>query len=90
MLYCKTIWFNSEKVAEQVGKARTSVANSLRILDLSDINSGIADGLLSIGHAKVLLTLNSSLEQEKLATRIIKESLTVRALERLVKKLSYQ
>lgn len=85
----KQFGLTQEKVAEQVGKARTSVANSLRILDLSDIiRKHVADGLLSIGHAKVLLTLNSSLEQEKLATRIIKESITVRALERLVKKLS--
>ena len=85
----KQFGLTQEKVAEQVGKARTSVANSLRILDLSDIiRKHVADGLLSIGHAKVLLTLNSSLEQEKLATRIIKESITVRALERMVKKLS--
>ena len=85
----KQFGLTQEKVAEQVGKARASVANSLRILDLSDIiRKHVADGLLSIGHAKVLLTLNSSLEQEKLATRIIKESITVRALERLVKKLS--
>ena len=85
----KQFGLTQEKVAEQVGKARTSVANSLRILDLSDIiRKHVADGLLSIGHAKVLLTLESSLEQEKLATRIIKESITVRALERLVKKLS--
>ena len=85
----KQFGLTQEKVAEQVGKARASVANSLRILDLSDIiRKHVADGLLSIGHAKVLLTLDSSLEQEKLATRIIKESITVRALERLVKKLS--
>ena len=85
----KQFGLTQEKVAEQVGKARASVANSLRILDLSDIiRKHVADGLLSIGHAKVLLTLNSSLEQEKLATRIIKESITVRALERMVKKLS--
>jgi len=85
----KQFGLTQEKVAEQVGKARASVANSLRILDLSDIiRKHVADGLLSIGHAKVLLTLNSSLEQEKLATKIIKESITVRALERLVKKLS--
>ncbi len=85
----KQFGLTQERVAEQVGKARASVANSLRILDLSDIiRKHVADGLLTIGHAKVLLTLNSSLEQEKMATRIIKESLTVRALERLVKKLS--
>ena len=85
----KQFGLTQEKVAEQVGKARASVANSLRILDLSDIiRKHVADGLLSIGHAKVLLTLDSSLEQEKLATRIIKESITVRSLERLVKKLS--
>ena len=77
-----------EKVAEQVGKARASVANSLRLLELpDDIRKYVAGGLLSVGHAKVLLSVDSHKEMERLARRSIKEGLSVRALERIVKKL---
>lgn len=77
-----------EKVAEQVGKARASVANALRLLELPDaIRRHVAEGLLSVGHAKVLLSLDSEKEKDLLARRSIKEDLSVRALEKIVKKL---
>ncbi len=77
-----------EKVAEQVGKARASVANALRLLELSDgIRKYVAEGLLSVGHAKVLLSVDSEKEKELLAKRAIKEGLSVRALEHIVKRL---
>lgn len=77
-----------EKVAEQVGKARASVANTLRLLELSDtIRKYVAEGLLSVGHAKVLLSVDSEKEKELLAKRAIKEGLSVRVLEKMVKKL---
>jgi ParB family chromosome partitioning protein len=77
-----------EKVAEQVGKARASVANALRLLELSDsIRKYVAEGLLSVGHAKVLLSLDSEKEKDTLARKAIKEGMSVRALEKLVKKL---
>jgi ParB family chromosome partitioning protein len=76
-------------VAKQVGKARASVANALRLLELSDgIRRHVADGLLSVGHAKVLLSVDSEKEREGLAKRAIKEGLSVRALERLVNKFN--
>ncbi len=78
-----------EKVAEQVGKARASVANALRLLELPDgIRRYVAEGLLSVGHAKVLLSVGGDKERESLAKRAIKEGLSVRALERLAKKLT--
>jgi len=78
-----------EEVARQVGKARASVANALRLLELSDgIRRHVADGLLSVGHAKVLLSVDSEKEREGLAKRSIKEGLSVRALERLVNKFN--
>ena len=84
----KQFGLTQEQVAEQVGKARASVANALRMLDLSDVlRKQVSDGLLSVGHAKVLLGTSSALDRERLATQAIKEGLTVRALERLVKKL---
>ena len=78
-----------ERVAEQVGKARASIANALRLLELPEgIRKYIAEGLLSVGHAKVLLSLEEDKEKEILARRAIKEGMSVRALEKLVKKLS--
>ncbi|NNJ69966.1 MAG: ParB/RepB/Spo0J family partition protein [Kiritimatiellales bacterium] len=77
-----------EKVAEQVGKARASVANTLRLLELPDgIRKYVAEGLLSVGHAKVLLSVDSDKEKELLSKRAIKQGMSVRALERVVKKL---
>lgn len=77
-----------ERVAEQVGKARASVANSLRLLELPDgIRKHVSANLLSVGHAKVLLSIDSHHEMELLAKRCIKEGLSVRALEKIVKKL---
>ncbi len=76
-------------VAKQVGKARASIANALRLLELpDDIRKYVAEGLLSAGHAKVLLAVDSHKEMTLIARRTIKEGLSVRALERLVKKLS--
>ena len=81
----KKFSLTQENVARQVGKARASVANALRLLELSDgIRRHVADGLLSVGHAKVLLSVDSEKEREGLAKRAIKEGLSVRALERLV------
>lgn len=78
-----------EKVAEQVGKARASVANSLRLLELPDaIRKYVSEGLLSVGHAKVLLSVDSEKEKDLLAKRTIKSGLSVRALEKIVKKLN--
>lgn len=78
-----------EQVARQVGKARASVANAMRLLELSDrIRKYVSEGLLSVGHAKVLLSLDSEKEREVLAKRCIKEGLSVRALERLIKRLT--
>ena len=77
-----------EKVAKQVGKARASIANSLRLLELSDgIRRYVAEGLLTVGHAKVLLSVDSEKQKDQLAKRSIKEGLSVRALEKIVKKL---
>ena len=84
----KQFGLTQEQVAEQVGKARASVANALRMLDLSDVlRKQVSDGLLSVGHAKVLLGTSSAVDRERLAAQAIKEGLTVRALERLAKKL---
>ncbi len=85
----KKFGMTQETVAKQVGKARASVANALRLLELSDgLRKQVAEGVLSVGHAKVLLSVDSDREKELLAKRAIKEGMSVRALEKLVKKLS--
>ena len=74
-----------EDIAEKVGKSRAAVANSMRLLDLHpQVQSWLTQGRVSVGHAKVLLSLKSHDEQLMLAEEIIRRSLTVRAAEKLV------
>jgi ParB family chromosome partitioning protein len=76
-----------ETAAERVGKARASVANALRLLQLDgEIQGFIAKALLSVGHAKVLLGLENAAERQLLARRVLEEGLSVRATEQLVQK----
>lgn len=76
-----------QDVAERVGKARATVANALRLLDLPDeVKQLVGNGLLSPGHAKVLLGLDSITDQILLGRKCVTEELTVRALERLIKR----
>lgn len=77
-----------EQVAERVGKGRATIANSLRLLSLPDEVQGyLATNMLSTGHAKVLLGLESKQEQALLARRIIEEGVSVRASENLIHSL---
>jgi len=77
-----------EAAAERVGKGRASVANALRLLTLEkDIQGYISKGLLSVGHAKVLLGLQDAGERRLLAKRIIEAGLSVRATELELKRL---
>ena len=71
-----------DSVAKRVGKSRSAVSNSLRLLGLpASIQGLIADGRLSAGHAKVLLGTDDRAFQESLAKRVVAEGLSVRALE---------
>ncbi|MDR0993457.1 MAG: ParB/RepB/Spo0J family partition protein [Verrucomicrobiota bacterium] len=77
-----------DEIARRVGKARATVANMLRLLELSDsIKRALANGTLSAGHAKVLLGVEES-NRELLAARVMAQGLSVRALEKLVAGLS--
>lgn len=74
-----------EAASERVGKGRASVANSLRLLSLdSELQGYIGKGLLSVGHAKVLLGVEDAAQRAVLARRIIEEGLSVRGTEKLV------
>lgn len=74
-----------EAAAERVGKGRASVANSLRLLSLdAELQGYIAKGILSVGHAKVLLGVEDAAQRAVLARRVIEEGLSVRGTEKLV------
>jgi ParB family transcriptional regulator, chromosome partitioning protein len=74
-----------EDIAQKVGRSRTAVANSMRLLDLHEqVQAWLTQGLLSVGHAKVLLALKEPEEQRAVAETILRRSATVRATERLV------
>jgi len=74
-----------EDIAQKVGRSRAAVANSMRLLDLhQQVQVWVTQGLLSVGHAKVLLALKEPDEQRAVAEMILRRSATVRATERLV------
>jgi ParB family chromosome partitioning protein len=74
-----------EDIAQRVGKSRSVVANSIRLLDLhSQVQSYLVQGRLTVGHAKVLLALQNQEEQLVTAELAIRQSATVRTTEKLV------
>jgi len=77
-----------EAVSERVGKARSSVANILRLLSLApEIQGFIASGILSVGHAKVLLGVSEPAQRLLLARRFVETQCSVRAAEDMVKRV---
>ncbi len=77
-----------EEVAEQIGKSRSSVTNSLRLLDLPDaVLSMLAAGKFSSGHAKVLLGIKDGEKLKAAAEKVAELELSVRETEKLVKSL---
>ena len=77
-----------EQLAARVGKKRASVTNYLRLLDLpAKIQHDLKVGLLSVGHAKVLLGVENPEIQERLCDMVIKEDLSVRSLEERIRNL---
>ena len=74
-----------EDIAQKVGKSRAAVANSMRLLDLDgEVQSWLTQERISVGHAKVLLSVKAPEEQRIIAEQIIRQSLTVRGAEKLV------
>ncbi len=78
-----------EQMASRVGKKRASVTNSLRLLKLpAKVQHDLKVGLLSVGHAKVILGVEDRSLQEELCDMVIKDGLSVRQLEDKVKSLT--
>jgi ParB family chromosome partitioning protein len=80
-----------ETAATRVGKSRASVANALRLLSLDgEIQGYLSKGLLSTGHAKVILGVEDASHRLILARRVISEGLSVRATEKLASSVKGQ
>jgi ParB family transcriptional regulator, chromosome partitioning protein len=78
-----------EKIAERVGKDRATISNSLRILKLSStVRDRIRSGELSAGHARALVALASTDDQERLAEEIVRRALSVRQTEKRVARMA--
>lgn len=74
-----------EEVAEQVGKARSTIANTVRLLDLPEIiQKALVDKKISVGQGKALLSLNSEAEQLDVFKSMLGEKMTVREVENVV------
>jgi ParB family transcriptional regulator, chromosome partitioning protein len=74
-----------EDIALKVGRSRAAVANAMRLLDLHpQVQIWLAQDLLSVGHAKVLLALKAPEEQLLAAETVLRRNATVRSTERLV------
>jgi ParB family chromosome partitioning protein len=78
-----------EEVADRVGKKRSTVTNSIRLLALpARVQDLLREGQVSLGHAKALAGLSSARQQVELAERIAAEALSVREVERLIQRAS--
>lgn len=77
---------SQEKIAERVGKSRSAVTNSLRLLQLDPrVRNFVVENKLTGGHARTLLPVTNGDDQFELAEQVIDEGLSVRAVEALVK-----
>ena len=78
--------FTQEQVAKRVGRSRSAVANMIRLLHLPGaVQRLVIEGQLSAGHARALLATADPAEQERVAQRIVREQLTVRETEELLR-----
>jgi len=80
-----------DEIAERVSKSRTAVTNSMRLLKLNEkVQQMVIDDMISTGHARALLAVSDEEKQYTLAQKIFDEKLSVREVEKLVKKLQNQ
>lgn len=78
--------FTQEEAADKVGKSRTAVTNTLRLLKLpSPVRNLLGDGKITAGHARALLGLDDEEEMLKIAETVVAQDLSVRQVEKMVK-----
>lgn len=76
---------SQQQIAEKVGKDRATVANAIRLLGLPlDVRALIGEGKVSVGHAKVLLSLPDPKKQSEFAKKVADDKIAVRKLEKMV------
>ena len=84
-----TYELTQERLSERIGKKRTTIANHLRLLKLpAEIQLGLRDGKLDMGHARALLSVDDPKQQLKLYKQTIKNDLSVRKVEEIAKRLN--
>ena len=82
---------NQDELAKKVGKNRSTIANSLRLLKLSDqMKEAVSRGTLTAGHARAILSVDSKENQQKLFEAIEKKDLSVREAEAMAAKLNQE
>jgi ParB family chromosome partitioning protein len=80
---------NQEEIAKKVGKKRSTIANSLRLLKMSEeMKTAVSEGNLSAGHARAILSVTNPADQELLFKRCISKNLSVREAERQAAQLN--
>lgn len=85
-LLMESFKLTQEELAQRLGKSRSQIANTLRLLHLSPVaREAVRAGRLSMGHAKVLLGITDAEQQAVLATRAVSEGLSVREVEELTR-----
>ena len=80
--------YTHDQVAQRVGKSRSAISNTLRLLQLpATVQKVLADNSITAGHARALLATPDRAMQEEIAQRIVSENLTVRMVEDIIKQL---
>ncbi len=78
--------FTQQKIAKRVGKSRSAVANTLRLLALpTGVQRLVSEGRLSAGHARAIVAVEDDAEQLRIAEQVVAQDLTVRDVERLMR-----
>ena len=78
-----------EELSKRIGKSRVAIANTMRLINLDErVQQYIIESILTEGHGRVLLAISDKQKQYELAQQVIDEKLSVRELERLIKKVN--
>ena len=80
-----------EVLSKRIGKSRTAITNTMRLINLDErVQQYLIDGIISEGHGRTLLGIDNADLQYEIAQRVIDEKLSVRELERVIKKVSLE
>jgi len=84
--YIEELGLTQEEASKRLGKERSTISNTMRLLDLPDsVKAIVSRGTLSLGHARALLSVADDSRREGLALRAVEEGLSVRAVEKLAR-----